>query len=289
MRGCETLIVSVLLLLARLDGAFTFSLRPSGHFVAPFQGRGGRQSRGVGERTAAFLFSGIVEEMGTVEEILREKEMEMWDGTVGKGTELLIGDAPTSLKDAYIGCSIAVNGVCLTVTEMGDAKFRVGISPETIRRTNLLDLVEGAPVNLERSLQADSRVSGHFVQGHVDGTGEIVDKWRDGESLWIRVRVSEEILKYIVPKGFIAVDGTSLTVCDRDAETSTFTFMLIAHTQGAVIIPKKEKGEKVNIEVDVLGKYVNQSVGPLLDRIMSLEAEVKELSQEVKRLRDKKE
>lgn len=118
-------------------------------------------------------------------------------------------------------------------------------------------------MNLERALKADGRNSGHFVQGHVDCTGEIVEKWREGDSLWVRVKVPQDVIAYIVPKGFICVDGTSLTICDVDSRPDAlwFTFMLVAHTQQSVIIPAKAVGELVNIEVDVLAKMVERSLG----------------------------
>jgi riboflavin synthase len=138
----------------------------------------------------------------------------------------------------------------------------VGLAPETLRRSNLGLLKPGSRVNIERALKADGRNSGHFVQGHVDCTGEIVEKWREGESLWVKVKVPQDIIPYIVPKGFVCVDGTSLTICDVDSrpETSWFTFMLVAHTQQSVIIPSKAVGELVNIEVDVLAKMVERSL-----------------------------
>lgn len=116
----------------------------------------------------------------------------------------------------------------------------------------------GSYVNLERAVKPDTRMGGHFVQGHVDGTGEIVGKEPEGDSLWIKVKTGPEILKYIVPKGFIAVDGTSLTVVNVFGEESCFNFMLVDYTQKKVVIPMKAVGEKVNLEVDILGKYVER-------------------------------
>ena len=143
----------------------------------------------------------------------------------------------------------------------------MGLAPETLRRSNLGQLVAGSRVNLERALKADRRNSGHFVQGHVDCTGEIIEKWREMESLWVKVKVPQDVISYIVPKGFICVDGTSLTICEVDAqpEASWFTFMLVAHTQQSVIIPSKALGDKVNIEVDVLAKMVERSLAGVYD------------------------
>lgn len=115
-------------------------------------------------------------------------------------------------------------------------------------------------MNLERSLPADGRNSGHFVQGHVDDTGCIAEKWVEGDSLWVKVASPPHILRHIVPKGYIAVDGTSLTVCEVNREGGWFTFMLIAYTQSHVIIPTKAVGAKVNLEVDVVGKYVGAAL-----------------------------
>ena len=136
-------------------------------------------------------------------------------------------------------------------------------------------------MNLERASEIGGRNSGHFVQGHVDGTGTIVDKRIDGDSLRITIQVDEEhvdsIVRYIVPKGFIAIDGTSLTVVEVDTEARTFSFMLIEYTQSKIIIPNKVIGEKVNLEVDVLGKYSETAMAALLPRMEALEAKVESL------------
>jgi riboflavin synthase len=142
-----------------------------------------------------------------------------------------------------------------------------------MRKTNLIDLSSGDPVNLERSMKGDGRNSGHFVQGHVDDTGVLESFTREGDSLWVRVRVdrSPSLMRLIVPKGYIAVDGTSLTVCEVDAAAATFTFMLIAYTQQHIIVPRKKVGDRVNLEVDVLGKYVERAAGGLLAGLERLE------------------
>lgn len=207
------------------------------------------------------MFSGIIEDLGVVVSLEKSKTLKLWDGSVGEGV-LLTVKSDVAMKEAYIGCSIAVNGVCLTAITLDqkDDLFTVGLAPETLRRSNLGQLGAGNKVNVERALRADGRNSGHFVQGHVDGVGKILNKWFEGESLWVKVAVDNDILKYIVPKGFIAIDGTSLTVCDVDRTSGWFTFMLVAHTQEHVVIPSKILGESVNIEVDVLAKMVEQSV-----------------------------
>ncbi|KAL5998879.1 hypothetical protein ACLOJK_009827 [Asimina triloba] len=194
------------------------------------------------------LFTGIVEEMGEVKHL---------DFAENGGFEMRIS-AKAVLSDVKLGDSIAVNGTCLTVTEFDAAasEFMVGLAPETLRKTSLIELQPGSVVNLERALQPSSRMGGHFVQGHVDGTGEIVSAVPEGDSLWVKVKTLPVLLKFIVPKGFIAVDGTSLTVVNVFEEEDCFDFMLVAYTQQQVVIPLKKVGQKVNLEVDILGKYV---------------------------------
>ncbi|KAK9274917.1 hypothetical protein L1049_022172 [Liquidambar formosana] len=196
------------------------------------------------------LFTGIVEEVGEIKQL----------GTAEHGGFDMKILAKTVLEDVNLGDSIAINGTCLTVTEFDTqlSEFTVGLSPETLRKTSLIELVPGSFVNLERALKPSTRMGGHFVQGHVDGTGEIVGLEPEGDSLWVKVRTAPELLKYIVPKGFIAVDGTSLTVVDVFDEEECFNFMLVAYTQQKVVIPLKKVGQKVNLEVDILGKYVER-------------------------------
>jgi riboflavin synthase len=151
----------------------------------------------------------------------------------------------------------------------------VGLAPETLRRTYLGDLKTGERVNLERASEIGGRNSGHFVQGHVDGIGTISEKWTDGDSLFIRVSTGPEIMKYVVPKGFIAIDGTSLTVVETSEKD--FTFMLVEYTQKKIVVPSKEIGDKVNLEVDVLGKYSEKGLAALIPRLEALEAKVESL------------
>lgn len=194
------------------------------------------------------LFTGIVEEMGEIRNI---------GASEAGGFDMEIA-AKTVLEGVNLGDSIAVNGTCLTVTRFDDVSFTVGLAPETLRKTSLSELSAGSLVNLERAVQPTSRMGGHFVQGHVDGTGEIVSRAPEGDSLWIKVKTTKEILKYVVPKGFIAVDGTSLTVVDVFDDENAFNFMLVAYSQQKVVIPLKKIGQKVNLEVDILGKYVER-------------------------------
>ena len=181
-------------------------------------------------------------------------------------------EASVALGEASLGCSIAVNGVCLTVTEFDRSTFAVGLAPETLRRSNLGDLAPGDAVNLERALAADGRNSGHFVQGHVDDVGVIRELTPDGDSLYVKIAPPARLMPYIVPKGFIAVDGTSLTVCEVNREEGWFNLMLIAFTQQKVVIAKKAVGDTVNLEVDVIAKYVEQGLAALEARVEALEA-----------------
>lgn len=232
--------------------------------------------------TARFMFTGIIEEMGTVVSFEERDDMTLWDGTTGSGTELVVkGDVV--LEEAYLGCSICVSGVCLTATELDDkAKLvKFGLAPETLRRTYFPQLKAGDTVNLERASEIGGRNSGHFVQGHVDGTGEIIERWQDEDSLFIKVKVEKELLPYIVPKGFIAIDGTSLTVVDVNKTESWFTFMLVEYTQRKIIIPTKSVGAKVNLECDVLGKYSENAMAALIPRLEALEGKVESLEKKL--------
>lgn len=194
------------------------------------------------------MFTGIIEEIGIVERLSQ----------VEGGWSLTV-QAATVLDGTALGHSIAVNGACLTVTALTDRSFTVGISPETLRRTNLGEVQPGEGVNLERSLAANGRIGGHFVQGHVDGTGVIRSFHPEGDSLWVTVEAEPALLRYIVPKGYIAVDGASLTVVD--VLPDAFTFMLVAYTQQHITLPRKPVGSRVNLEVDVLAKYVEKFLG----------------------------
>jgi riboflavin synthase len=208
---------------------------------------------------------------------LETAELDLWDGTRGPGVVLTVS-CSLALEGAYVGCSIAVNGVCLTATSLSATSFTVNCAPETLRVTSLGGLRVGEVVNLERGARADARNSGHYVQGHVDGTGVVAAFWQEGDSLWVRIAADEALLRYIVPKGFIAVDGTSLTVCEvvRPAGGGggggSFTLMLIAHTQRHIVLPRKAVGARVNLEVDVVGKLVERSAGGLSGAVEKLGA-----------------
>ncbi|CAG8614243.1 11075_t:CDS:2, partial [Scutellospora calospora] len=198
----------------------------------------------------------IVEHMGVVMEI---QQLDL-STTGGDGWSMKIGNAEPILVDCKLGDS-----TCLTVTEFGTEWFKVGLAPETLRRTNLGDLKIGDKVNLERALAANVRFGGHFVQGHVDTTGEIISITPEVNSLWFKISPSDsKYLRYIIPKGYICLDGISLTVCEVNDSEKWFSIMLVAYTQSHVTMPSKKVGDKVNIEVDMLGKYVEKIVEPML-------------------------
>lgn len=160
--------------------------------------------------------------------------------------------------------------------------FKVGLAPETLRRTYFPSLKAGDAVNLERASEIGGRNSGHFVQGHVDGTGTVRERWTDNDSMWYKITVDDpDLLRYIVPKGFIAIDGTSLTVVDVNVEEGWFSFMLVEYTQKKIIIPSKLQGDKVNLEVDVLGKYSETAMAAIIPRLEALEAKVAALEKQL--------
>ena len=193
------------------------------------------------------MFTGLVEEMGAVKAVRRS----------GDSYEMTIG-AQKVLQGVILGDSIAVNGVCLTVTAFDGASFDVGLAPETREKSNLGDLKAGAPVHLERSLTPSSRMGGHFVQGHIDGTGVIDHFRKDEDALWMTIKTPPALMRYIAPKGFIAIDGTSLTVVDVGDDW--FNVTLIAYSQQKIIQPGKQPGDRVNLEVDILAKYLERLI-----------------------------
>ena len=166
--------------------------------------------------------------------------------------------ASTVLDDSRIGDSIAVNGTCLTITDISEDCLSFEVMPETLRRTNLGALEPGAPVNLERPLTLNSRLGGHIMQGHVDGSGTVVSITADKDAWIMEIRPPAELLPYIVDKGFIGVDGASLTVMDRLPET--FTISLVTYTWEHTTLSQRTVGKSVNLEVDILAKYVEQLV-----------------------------
>jgi len=174
---------------------------------------------------------------------------------------LTISNCAEILDDAHLGDSISVNGTCLTVTDFGKNEFKVGVAPETLRRTNLGSLKEGSGVNLERAVSASTRMGGHFVQGHVDTIATILETRQDGNAITFRLQPRDKsVLRYIVEKGYVTLDGASLTITAVDDDSAWWEVMLIAYTQEKVVMGKKKKGDDVNVEVDMVGKYVEKSV-----------------------------
>jgi riboflavin synthase len=193
------------------------------------------------------MFTGIVEEVGTVASVDTESAQ---DG--------LRVAADLVLDGTQVGDSISVNGVCLTVTSIVGSELHFGVMQETLRRSNLGELGPNDQVNLERALQPSTRMGGHFVQGHADGTGEVLKVEQEGSSLLVRIGATADILRYVVEKGFIAVDGASLTVTAVDDES--FSVALVSFTQSHIAERLFSQGKSVNLEVDVLAKYVEKLV-----------------------------
>ncbi len=191
------------------------------------------------------MFTGIVEEVGVVAKISE-------NGMTVRASKVT--------DDLKLGDSIAVNGACLTAVGFTGSEFSVDLSPETMRRTALGDLSEGSLVNLERALLVSDRMGGHIVQGHVDGTGRVISTKPEGDSVIFRIRVPKRLSRYIVEKGFVAVDGISLTVVKRGA--SSFTLAVIPYTSNNTNLAALSVGDRVNLEADILAKYVES----LLDR-----------------------
>ncbi|KAE8141947.1 hypothetical protein BDV38DRAFT_278734 [Aspergillus pseudotamarii] len=204
------------------------------------------------------MFTGLVETIGTV------SSLEPLDTSAsgGGGTSLTITNCEEILNDAHLGDSIAVNGTCLTVTAFDKTWFKVGVAPETLRRTNLGSLTTDSRVNLERAVLSETRMGGHFVQGHVDTIATILSVTPDSNALVLRLQPRDRgVLRYIVEKGYVTLDGASLTVTKVvDGEEGYFEIMLIAYTQEKIVTASKKVGEDVNVEIDIVGKYVEKSV-----------------------------
>lgn len=189
------------------------------------------------------MFTGIIEAVG------RLAAVEPRGSQVG-----VVVDAPAVSEGVRIGDSIAVNGTCLTVTKIDVGRLHFDAVRETLERTSLGDQRVGARVNLERAMRADGRLDGHIVQGHVDGTGRVADLARDGDDVRLAVECGPEIARYLVPKGSVAIDGVSLTVVG--VSDAGFDVALIPHTLAATNLGDRRLGDRVNLEADVLGKYV---------------------------------
>ncbi|MEW6246223.1 MAG: riboflavin synthase [Nitrospirota bacterium] len=191
------------------------------------------------------MFTGIVEEMGVVTNLVK--------GITGTRLNIL---ASTVLADLSIGASISVNGACLTVTSKAEREFSVDVSPETLSVTTLGSLAAGSPVNLERAMKLNERIGGHLVSGHVDGIGLIRTRRQDGNAVVLVIEAPKEVLRYCVPKGSITVDGISLTI--NDVTDRSLTVSVIPHTAKVTTLGIKQEGEHVNLESDLIGKYVER-------------------------------
>ena len=191
------------------------------------------------------IFTGIVEETGKIESVAN-----------GNKSAIITIIADKVLKGTKIGDSIAVNGVCLTVTSISGNKFTADVMAETIRRSSLGTLKHGSKVNLERAMAADGRFGGHIVSGHIDGTGVIRSLEREDNAVWVEIETPDKLLKYIVEKCSIAIDGISLTVAKLTDDS--FSVSVIPHTGEETTLLAKKPGDIVNLENDIVGKYVER-------------------------------
>lgn len=194
------------------------------------------------------MFTGIIEEVGTVASIKK-----------GANSAVLTIQARTILDDVKLGDSIAVNGVCLTVTALTPSAFSADVMHETLNRSSLGKLHSGSTVNLERAMAANGRFGGHIVSGHIDGTGVISQIERDDNAIWYTIQADADILRYIIEKGSIAIDGISLTVAKVSAKD--FSVSIIPHTASNTTLAARHSGDVVNLENDCIGKYVEKWLG----------------------------
>lgn len=200
------------------------------------------------------MFTGIIEAVGAV------KRLE----PVGGDLRLVINSGVLDMSDVHQGDSIAVNGVCLTVVEYDGSSFTVDVSNETISLTSLKNLKAGSAVNLEKAMLPTTRMGGHLVSGHVDGPGTVMNKKEDARSVRIDIKVPAELTKYIAARGSICIDGTSLTVNSIDG--CTIGLNIVPHTQERTVIQHYQEGTKVNIEVDIIARYLESLLLNLSDR-----------------------
>ena len=218
------------------------------------------------------MFSGIVETTGKITKITQTAE----------GAKLtLAANIPTT--EVSLGESICINGACMTVTEIGETELSFDVSVESLRRTNLGDLQPGSLVNLERSLRMGDRLSGHVVSGHVDGVGRVQSIQPEGDSFLYTFEIPSDLSRYLVEKGSVAVDGISLTVFH--CKPTSFTCAIIPHTHQVTILHAKKPGEKVNIECDMQGKYIEKFVSDAVANFLS--GPLQELRDEIAALRRK--
>jgi riboflavin synthase len=191
------------------------------------------------------MFTGIIEEKGIIKSI-----------RAGGRSSRMVISAAKILEDLKIGNSINTDGVCLTVTEFSSSSFTVDVMPETMLRSTFGKLKPGRTVNLERALRLSDRLGGHIVSGHIDGTGRLEKIRNDENAIWLSIIAEEPILRYIVEKGSVAIDGISLTIAKVDHHT--FEVSVIPHTQAETTILTKKTGDSVNIECDIIGKYIEK-------------------------------
>lgn len=191
------------------------------------------------------MFTGIIEEVGKIAQIKKQGEF-----------AVVTINASRVLEDVHLGDSIAVNGVCLTVTSFTSSQFTADVMSETLKRTSLGELQPSSPVNLERAMAANGRFGGHIVSGHIDGTGEVAEITPADNSVWYRIKTSPKLLRYIIEKGSITIDGISLTVVDVNDES--FRVSIIPQTIKETNLGSKKIGSIVNLENDIVGKYIEQ-------------------------------
>ncbi|MDT2761712.1 riboflavin synthase [Aerococcus urinaeequi] len=193
------------------------------------------------------MFTGIIEDIGRIESI---------EAINNRAGLLLTIISEKIVSDVNLGDSISVNGICLTVTNFTDTNFQVEVMPETIAKTSLEGIANNSRVNLERAMKVNARFGGHIVSGHIDGVGKITAIEADGIANWYTVQTSEPLMRYIIMKGSIAIDGTSLTVAGIEGDT--FKVSIIPHTSEQTIFSTYQVGTIVNLENDIVGKYIEQ-------------------------------
>ena len=193
------------------------------------------------------MFTGIIEDIGTVKAV-----------NSGRNSMQLTVSSKKIVEDVHLGDSIAVNGICLTVISFTNDSFTVDVMPESVKATSIQDVKVGSPVNLERAMSANGRFGGHFVTGHIDGTGTILRKRPEENAVYYDIKINAELSRYCIPKGSVAIDGTSLTIFGISDDILTVS--LIPHTLEITLLGRKKAGDIVNIENDMLGKYVLHQV-----------------------------
>ena len=198
------------------------------------------------------MFSGIIEKTGRISRIERNSD----------GARLAVS-VDSFMDGVKLGDSIALNGTCITVVSFNSSSFESDLSNETLKKTTLANLEVGDDCNLEKAMLLNERIGGHLVSGHIDGLGKVESIEKDGESFWFKIKADKQIMKYVVYKGSIAVDGISLTVAECD--NSSFSVAIIPHTLECTTLNNKKVDSKVNLEVDMIGKYVEKLVSPYTD------------------------